>query len=167
MKKGTTYQQTTDEEVKFALKQADGLISPAADILGVARTTLQMRLRKNPDLKQYQIEIVEATKDKAESKLQQAIDNGDSWAIQFYLKTQARDRGFGDQLLMNLSSVNANINVDYDLNKLSLEEAEKFYEFITRAKIENGDNEHSYLPVGEELSRAQSVLVQQASMEDN
>jgi hypothetical protein len=137
MKKGTNYVQVTDDQVKESLELNNGLVEPSAKYLGVCRQTLQTRLKKNPELKKFQLECTEAMKDKATSKLIEAIDKGEPWAITFYLKTQARDRGFGDAQDINL---NGSVNVtDHDLSKLSIEELKVLDELVSKSSIESTD----------------------------
>jgi hypothetical protein len=148
MEKGTVYQQCTDEEIKNALEETGGIISPAARILGIARSSLQTRLKHNLELKEFQKECVEETKDIVESELIKAIKKGESWALTYYSKTQMRDRGYGDETTLNVNSINANVNLEFDLNRLPVEEVAQLYELISRAKLEN--EPPNTLPIGKE-----------------
>jgi hypothetical protein len=141
MEDGKTWRVHRDEEIKKALLDNSGLISPAAKQLGLERQSLEHRLKTNPELKAWRVTCVEDAKDKAESKVQEAIDKSEPWAIQFFLKTQGRDRGYGDELAVNVNSYSTNINYEFDLNRLSVEEVEKLYDFVSRAKLDSGKDE--------------------------
>ncbi len=43
-------------------------------------------------------DVKESLKDFAESKLQEAIGRGESWAVCFFLKCQAKDRGYVERV---------------------------------------------------------------------
>lgn len=85
------------EEVVEALKQSHGLKTGAAEILGVAYNTLDTYSRESDEaqaiIEHYRIR----RKDRAEYKLDEAIERGESWAVMFTLKG-ARDREYGERM---------------------------------------------------------------------
>jgi len=82
------------EQVAKAITKANGMLSIAARFLGCDRKTVDNYVKKYEQIKQAQEEAREFLKDTAESKLVVAIKNREAWAICFYLKTQAKDRGY-------------------------------------------------------------------------
>lgn len=88
----------TNDEIGAALTETKGMVYVAATRLGCSPNTIKRRLSGSPALR----ELVAAARglmiDTAELRLAKAIQEGEPWAIQFYLKTQGRDRGYGDHL---------------------------------------------------------------------
>ena len=78
----------------IAIKEANGFISHAASRLGTSRTTLHDMINKSPKLKEAVADAREAMRDFAENKLFQNIKDGKETSLIFYLKTQAKDRGY-------------------------------------------------------------------------
>lgn len=133
------FNKMTDEQVIEALQEAKGLINYAAKNLGLkSSTSLRSRIKKNPVLNQALTDIRKDNINKAEQKLLDAIDNGEQWAIKFYLETIGKDEGYTYQTNINM---NANIvNENIDLGKLSMEELEKLNEIIGKSTTyENSD----------------------------
>ena len=83
--------------LKDALRETEGSygnVKAIAARLGINRGTLH-RLKKDwPELQEAINEEREALKDHAEGKLAKLIDDENITAIIFYLKTQARERGY-------------------------------------------------------------------------
>ena len=77
-----------------AIKQAKGFVATAAPLCDTSRTTLHDMINKHPKLKEAVDDAREKNKDFAEGKLMMAIDEGNIAGIIFYLKTQAKDRGY-------------------------------------------------------------------------
>lgn len=92
----------TDKQIAKALSDCKGMVYVAAARLGCSPNTIKARLLKSNALREA-VQIARGTTgDTAELKLFQAIQNGESWAIQFYLKTQCRDRGYSDKLEVDI-----------------------------------------------------------------
>ena len=96
MKKGRVYTQCTDEQIKEALEKFYGVVKTSAEYLGMSRQGMQWRLRNNPDLLEFQKDCRNAGNDFATSKLLERIEAGELGAIMFWLKSQGKDRGFGE-----------------------------------------------------------------------
>lgn len=77
-----------------ALEEALGNISAAAAGLRISRQTLYNYMNSNPDVKLALGDIRERMKDNVESVLYSKALAGDNSCIFFYLKTQAKDRGY-------------------------------------------------------------------------
>lgn len=77
-----------------ALERTHGMIYLAAEDLGCAAITIYRRAEKvqavQDTINSYRGKLI----DKAELKLEQAVLNGEPWAIQFTLKTIGKSRGY-------------------------------------------------------------------------
>ncbi len=77
-----------------ALKKTHGMIYLAAEDLGCAAITIYRRAEKVAAVREtidsYRGKLV----DKAELKLEQAVLNGEPWAIQITLRTIGKHRGY-------------------------------------------------------------------------
>lgn len=94
----------TDEKIEEALLAHHGLVAVAARALGVRRETVHVRIGKSERLKQVLKEAREITVDQAESKLIEAIDEREGWAIKYFLGTQARHRGYTNRSEIDMTS---------------------------------------------------------------
>jgi hypothetical protein len=91
-----------------AITHCRGLLAPAAERLGVSRTNLRGYIGNHSSCMKALKESREALGDLAEKKLFELIEQGDFKAIQFYLNTLCRDRGYGwtkDQMPMGDTGV--------------------------------------------------------------
>lgn len=84
----------TCKNVSAALRQFNGNMAAAARSFGVTRTAVYLFIERHPELKPVVKECRESMKDHAESSLQRALLAGEAWAVCFYLKCQAKDRGY-------------------------------------------------------------------------
>lgn len=82
------------EQVEAVLRRHHGLISLAAADIGMTRENLYQRINKSEHLQAVLTEARERTTDVAESSLFRKIEEGEAWAVCFYLKTQGRGRGY-------------------------------------------------------------------------
>jgi len=80
--------------VERALWESGGFLSAAAELLGCAQSTLSERVKKNDRLAACLKLIEESFLDLSEHKLVRAIKNNEAWAIQFYLRTKGKGRGY-------------------------------------------------------------------------
>jgi len=87
--------------VKAALIEARGNVSRAAKNLGVARGNLyRTYIDKHEELQECLNDIREGWTDQTEDKLVEAVENGEAWAVCFYLKCQGKKRGYIEKLLL-------------------------------------------------------------------
>jgi hypothetical protein len=77
-----------------AIKGSRGFVSVIASRLGVTRQTVYNLRDRYPTVAEALQDERESNKDWAESKLFKRMDKDDTTAIIFYLKTQAKDRGY-------------------------------------------------------------------------
>ena len=85
----------TDEEIADALKKCRGLQYLAGEYLGCTDSRISQRIKESDYLKHVVFQCRELRKDKAEyvlSKLAEKDEN--TTALLFYLKTQAKERGY-------------------------------------------------------------------------
>ncbi len=88
------YRKYTQEQMIKALEESRGLIAPAARALGCSRDTIRTYLEEYTAVAQAKLDQREAVTDMAENSLYEAIRRGEAWAICFYLKCMAKDRGY-------------------------------------------------------------------------
>ena len=88
------YRKYTQEQMIKALEESKGLIAPAARALGCSRDTIRTYLEEYTAVAQAKLDQREAVTDMAENALYAAILRGEAWAICFYLKCMAKDRGY-------------------------------------------------------------------------
>jgi hypothetical protein len=84
----------TAEKMIDALKEARGFVSKACFILGCGRTHFYSKLKQYTTVQQALEDIREERTDFVENKLMNLIDAENVTAIIFYLKTQAKHRGY-------------------------------------------------------------------------
>lgn len=82
------------EKVVEAFESSAGNMSLTAKKLNINRRTLQRWREKFPDLNSKMKDIEEGLIDLCETKLMQAINEGNLTAILFFLKTKGKSRGY-------------------------------------------------------------------------
>ena len=87
----------TEEQVVNALRQAHGLKTGAAELLAVKFDTLEKYIHESAEAQEIVDHWRKRRKDRAEFKLDEAIERGESWAIMFCLKN-AKDREYSDRV---------------------------------------------------------------------
>lgn len=86
--------KVTASQAIEAIKEKKGFITQAAKSLGISRRHLHRLINRHPTIKEAVEDAKEEMKDFAESKLYDGITNDNTALIIFYLKTQAKDRGY-------------------------------------------------------------------------
>lgn len=88
----------TVETVEPTIERFLGNLAVMAASLRVSRQAMSMFIKKNPRLG----DLIEAEKDRVidlvEHSLHKKAIDGESWAVCFFLKTQARNRGYCEKL---------------------------------------------------------------------
>ena len=82
------------KEVEARLREFSGNMAAVARSFGVTRQAVWDFVQKRETLKSVASDLREGMKDHAESALQSAVLRGEPWAVCFYLKCQAKDRGY-------------------------------------------------------------------------
>ena len=85
------------ENLLEALEKSMGVISIACKACKLDRRTYYNWISKDAEFKAKVDEILESQVDFAEASLLKAINNGDTTAIIFYLKTKGKHRGYQDK----------------------------------------------------------------------
>lgn len=88
------------EQIIEALKQSHGLKTGACEILGCNFDTLQRYIAEIPEAQEVVNHWRKRRVDRAEYKLDEAIERGEAWAVAMVLKghKDGRERGYGDNL---------------------------------------------------------------------
>lgn len=94
MAKKTRRKKYTTEEIAEALEKYNGYVYLAADYLGCTPKTIYRRLETVGSLVEKLESIRGKELDVTEMALHRAIMEGESWAVQFKLKTQGKHRGY-------------------------------------------------------------------------
>lgn len=84
----------TPEQIIKALADTRGLVSLAARHLGCSPTTIRSYAKKYKSVAEALKEEREKMTDIAELSLYNKIQEGEGWAVCFYLKTQGKSRGY-------------------------------------------------------------------------
>lgn len=84
----------TNDEIIKSLKRCRGLYYLCAEHLGVTKAKLAQRIVNDPELDAVAKDERGKMLDKAETKLMEAVEDGQQWAIQLMLRTLGRDRGY-------------------------------------------------------------------------
>lgn len=84
--------------ISEALRAAGGVITFAAQKLGIARSTLYSYLAACPELQQVRKDVDNETLDLAEGHLIKLIVAGDREAIKFYLRCKGKARGWVERI---------------------------------------------------------------------
>lgn len=82
------------EDIIKALDKTHGMVYLAAEELGCSAVTIYRRAAKNKKVQEAIDKHRGRFLDKAELKLEQAMMNGEPWAIQFSLRTLGKHRGY-------------------------------------------------------------------------
>lgn len=101
----TTYSDTKKNAMIEALEKTLGIVTDACKMVGIARST---HYKWMDDDEQYKAEVEELSNlvlDFAESKLHENINNNDTTAIIFLLKTRGKKRGYVER-----QEIDANIS---------------------------------------------------------
>jgi len=96
--------KATNDECIAALRASKGRIAEAAEMLGMSYQGLSQRIKKNAKMKDIAEHIREKGLDIAETKLSQAVEKGEAWAVCFYLKCQGKNRGWVESQLHKLET---------------------------------------------------------------
>ena len=105
----------TAEQAIKAAESSKGFVTVIADRLGVTPSYVYQLQKKFPTFRQAILDQREMMKDNAEGKLQSLINQENPTAIIFYLKTQAKDRGYVErQEVTGQDGTNIKIQVVYE-----------------------------------------------------
>ncbi len=94
----------TIKQIEDALTRHGGFVSQAAKALNVQPQAIYKRIRRSQHLTDVQFQLTETYLDLAESKLIKAIQEGESWAICFFLKCRGKQRGYVEKQMLDHTS---------------------------------------------------------------
>lgn len=86
--------QQKKEAMLSALRSSLGIVTRAAEMVGIDRRTHYRWLQDDEEYARAVEELQEVALDFAESKLHKLIDDGNATATLFYLKTKGKQRGY-------------------------------------------------------------------------
>lgn len=130
-------QRYTYKEVEKALKEAKGFLTVAAKSLGCISLTILNYIERYPDLKQIIKEEREKMKDYAETTLLSKIQRGDVACLLFFLKCQAKERGYVErQELIGVPGSPLVLIQERELSEMTPELAtQKYLELIKAVEV--------------------------------
>lgn len=88
----------TNAEIIAALEATHGLVYLAAKRLGCSDVTIFNRIKRYKEVAAARERARAEMLDLAESRLFEAIDRGEQWAINSILRTLGRDRGYTERV---------------------------------------------------------------------
>lgn len=106
----TRKKKVSKKKIMEAVVNSHGLKVATCELLGIARPTLDRYIAADPEIEEAIFSQRVRWKDRAEYKLHEAIERGESWAIMFTLKN-AKDREYSDR--MDITSGERPIEFDY------------------------------------------------------
>ncbi len=92
----------TAQQCIEAVKDSGGFMTTIANQLGCTRSYVYQLEKKYVTFAQAIEDEHERQKDRTEHKLFEAIEDGNMTGIIFYLKTQAKDRGYIEKIDLNI-----------------------------------------------------------------
>ena len=90
----TTNSYIVKKNLLEALEQSLGIVTTACKIVGCARSTFYKYYKDDQDFRASVDELENLTLDFVESKLYKQIENDNTTATIFYLKTKGKKRGY-------------------------------------------------------------------------
>lgn len=103
-----------------ALEKTLGVVTSAAKIVGIDRTTHYIWLEHDEDYKRAVTDIENVAIDFAESHLHKQIKKGNTPATVFYLKTKGKKRGYVEKQELDLTGeikpISIELKIDSDTN---------------------------------------------------
>jgi hypothetical protein len=91
------WHRLTEAQIADAIEKSAGIMSVAAERLGVDRSTICRRAQKSQRLRNVIDAATERTMDVAEAALLRAVQKGEAWAVCFFLKCKAKQRGYSER----------------------------------------------------------------------
>jgi hypothetical protein len=86
--------QFKSQQIIQTLNENNGMVYLSAKVLGCDPKTIYNYAKSDPDVQSAIDNARGELTDRAESKLKEAIERGEAWAVCFYLKTQGKSRGY-------------------------------------------------------------------------
>lgn len=99
-------------QVIEAIDETKGLLVYTAKKLGCDRATVYRYIQQYPTVAAAVKEARESVTDMAELALYKAIQEGEGWAVCFYLKTQGKQRGYVERTEIDARITNYVVDID-------------------------------------------------------
>ena len=132
----------TIDQIAEALRSAAGIRSGAAALLGCSPSTIKRYVDRYETLARIEKEVVEFTLDLAESRLLDAINEGNLTAVMFYLKTKGKNRGYSERhQLEGKDGGPVEVKAKLDFSGLS-PDAVKFLQSVVQRVTQPGGGGH-------------------------
>lgn len=98
----------TNDKLALIFEKKGANMTATATAIGIARRTLVRWREADPDLDEKMKDVEESLIDFSESKLVEAINDGNLTAIIFHLKTKGKSRGYieGQEISTTVHSAN-------------------------------------------------------------
>lgn len=118
-KENKVTQRITSKQKTFLdlFKKASGNISIACEKTGISRGTYYNWINDNPRFKEKVDEVNESLIDFSESKLHLKINEGDTTAIIFHLKTKGKQRGYVERVENEMPQLNPFLQLMMEASK--------------------------------------------------
>ena len=119
----TMQDKTTKNKIAMleALEKTLGVVTTAANIVGVDRTTHYVWMDTDEDYRLAVRDIDDVAIDFAESHLHKQIKKGNTPATVFYLKTKGKRRGYVEKTELDIAGeikpINIELRIDSDTNE--------------------------------------------------
>ena len=104
------------EAVLEALEKSLGVVTTAVTTVGVARSTFYKWMNEDKDFAKKVKDIENIALDFGESQLHQQIDEGNTAATIFYLKTRGKKRGYIEKSELDLTSGEEPVKINVNIN---------------------------------------------------
>lgn len=131
--------ELTKENLLKALEQSLGIVTQACKIAKVSRGTFYRYYNEDPEFREQVDSIEDLTLDFVESQLMKQIKEQNTTATIFYLKTKGKQRGYiqTQQVHQVTEHRNGDNTKQYDISKLSGDEAVQFYNMLEKMEQQN------------------------------
>lgn len=100
----------TNGQIERALRNNAGIVSMAAQELGVTRQALHYRLHRSPALREVQVEMEETVGDLCEASIFALMRAKDGPTLRWYADRRLRHRGYGNELVVRPEVIDALVN---------------------------------------------------------
>ena len=102
-----------------ALEETKGMVYLAADRLRCCHTTVYNYIKRHATVRHEFDRQNGKLGDVCELKLYKAIQDGEHWAIAFYLKTKGKDRGYTERKELDVKVHDVDREIEGELAKLA------------------------------------------------
>ncbi|MGW8300434.1 MAG: hypothetical protein ACWGNO_00115 [Desulfobacterales bacterium] len=119
------------KQIESMLRKTNGLISHAAELLGVSAPAIHDRINRSPHLQEVRRQIEERLIDKSENVVYHHMQNKNLTAAIFHLKTKGKSRGWVEK---RESEISGNLDITQDDWVKKMEAIESGSKKKTKAK---------------------------------